>query len=81
MLVLKVYCCCSVELPRSVFHCQDNCQFTRNYDQVDTDNDGVGDVCDNCPTVINTDQVDTDGDRDGDACDTDDDNDRELTWS
>ena len=54
---------------------QDNCQFVSNWNQNDTDVDGVGDACDNCPNVANADQTDTDGDGDGDDCDTDDDDD------
>ncbi|MFM1878910.1 MAG: hypothetical protein RLZZ241_1776, partial [Bacteroidota bacterium] len=42
---------------------------------VDTDEDGLGDVCDNCSDVSNADQIDTDSDGLGDACDPDDDND------
>ena len=36
---------------------------------VDSDHDGVADVCDNCPAVPNPDQRDGDGDGIGDACD------------
>ena len=39
------------------FRGPDNCRFTRNADQADSDNDGVGDACDNCPSVANTDQA------------------------
>ncbi|MBI1805756.1 MAG: tyrosinase family protein [Ignavibacteria bacterium] len=37
-------------------------------DTLDTDRDGVPDVCDNCKTVYNPDQRDSDGDGIGDAC-------------
>ena len=47
----------------------------KNWGQVDTDGDGVGDVCDNCPSNSNPDQLDSDGDGTGDECHTDDDND------
>jgi len=42
-----------------------------NFDQRDTDKDGLGDVCDNCTELSNNDQADLDGDRIGDACDDD----------
>jgi len=65
----------------------DICPYTFNPDQLDSDNNGIGDVCqdidndgiidseDNCPLTANADQLDTDGDGEGDVCDTDDDGD------
>ncbi|MES2812044.1 MAG: DUF6443 domain-containing protein, partial [Bacteroidota bacterium] len=58
----------------------DNCRFTFNPNQEDSDGDGYGDVCDNCPEpngvaqnqvdLSNTDyQLDADGDGVGDLCD------------
>jgi hypothetical protein len=49
--------------------CRDNCPFTPNPGQEDTDDEAVGDACDNCPAVANPDQADQDADSRGDACD------------
>ena len=60
----------------------DNCPLVSNPNQIDTDRDGLGDVCDtdddndgvsdstdNCPLLANANQVDRDHDGLGDACD------------
>ena len=62
----------------------DNCPLINNTDQIDTDNDGIGDVCDNdkdndginnsndnCPFTKNPSQTDINNDGVGDACDED----------
>jgi hypothetical protein len=62
---------------------KDNCPAVANVDQMDTDDDKLGDMCDadldgdkvqnltdNCPKVANPDQKDTDRDAKGDACDS-----------
>ncbi len=66
----------------------DLCPRVPDPDQLDADNDGIGDLCDpdddgdgvldeadSCPDVPDPMRLDTDGDGIGDACDVDDDND------
>ena len=62
---------------------QDNCPYTVNPDQENTESepDPSGDACDNCPRIANADQTDTDKDGLGDACDPDIDNDGKLRGS
>lgn len=68
----------------------DNCPDVANADQLDVNNNGLGDACedfdgdgvlngtDNCPLDVNPGQENADNDREGDACDDDDDNDLVL---
>lgn len=61
-----------------IFDERDNCPFTYNPDQEDSDlacaigcdslPDRIGDACDNCPDIFNPDQKDFNNDGEGDLC-------------
>ncbi len=76
--------CQSVPPEGYVANGDDNCPAQANPDQLDTDGDGMGNVCDpdddddgilddadNCPLTPNSNQVDTDGNGTGDECEND----------
>lgn len=54
---------------------QDNCPATANSDQLDFENDGLGDVCDSDDDNNGVADIDTDNDGQSNVVDTDDDND------
>ena len=47
---------------------RDNCPMLSNESQLDTDFDGLGDLCDICPKVVDPNQLDTDLNGIGDEC-------------
>ena len=62
----------------------DNCKSFQNFNQIDLNKNGIGDICedsdndgvdsitDNCPSITNPDQADSDNDGIGNVCEDDD---------
>ncbi|MEE8576573.1 MAG: kelch repeat-containing protein, partial [candidate division Zixibacteria bacterium] len=48
----------------------DICENIYNPEQIDSDSDGIGDLCDNCPDTFNPDQSDLDTNGIGDLCES-----------